>query len=198
MLEVWLAHVPGCKVIVPSSPADAYGLLLSAIFDDDPCLVVENSLLYFGGAQGPAPAPGARAPLGVANVVLPGTDVSVIGYGRPLLEAVAVASEMAAEGVSVEVVDLRTVAPWDERTVLESVARTKRAVLVHEAVRRHGVGAEISARIHEELFSELAAPVARVGAAFSPVPYAQTLEAAYYPGPASTAAAIRSTLGEPG
>lgn len=195
MLEAWLAHLPGCKVVVPSNPADAYGLLLSCIFDDDPCLIVENTLLYFGGASGPAPAPGTRVPLGVANVLHTGTDVTVIGYGRPLLEAVGVAQQLAKQDVSVEVIDLRTVAPWDERTVLESVAKTKRAVVVHEGVRRHGVGAEISARIHEELFGELAAPVGRVGAAFAPVPYAMTLEAAFYPGSDKVMAAIQAALG---
>jgi pyruvate dehydrogenase E1 component beta subunit len=195
MLEAWLAHLPGCKVVVPSNPADAYGLLLSCIFDDDPCLIVENTLLYFGGASGPAPAPGTRVPLGVADVVRPGTDVTVIGYGRPLQDALGVAQQLARKDVSVEVIDLRTVAPWDEQTVLESVAKTKRAVVIHEGVRKHGVGAEISARIHEELFSELAAPVGRVGAKFSPVPYAMSLEAVFYPSTTDLMAAIGATQG---
>ncbi|MGH9037375.1 MAG: alpha-ketoacid dehydrogenase subunit beta, partial [Acidimicrobiia bacterium] len=184
-----------CKVVVPSNPADAYGLLLSCIFDDDPCLIVENTLLYFSGGSGPAPEPGTRVPLGKANIVQPGTDVTVIGYGRPLLDALGVAQQLAKEGVSVEVIDLRTVAPYDEQCVLESVARTKRAVIVHEGVRKHGVGAEIAARITEELFSELAAPVGRVGAKFSPVPYAMTLEATFYPSTTDLLAAIRKTLG---
>jgi acetoin:2,6-dichlorophenolindophenol oxidoreductase subunit beta len=195
MLEVWLAHLPGCKVVVPSNPADAYGLLLSCIFDDDPCLIVENTLLYFGGVKGSAPEPGSRVPLGVANVVQPGSDLTVIGYGRPFLDSVAVANELAGEGISVELIDLRTVAPYDERCVLDSVAKTKRAVIVHEAVRRHGVGAEIAARINEELFGELEAPVARVGAKFTPVPYASNLETLYYPGSPDVMGAIRKTLG---
>jgi pyruvate/2-oxoglutarate/acetoin dehydrogenase E1 component len=195
MLEAWMAHLPGCKVVVPSNPADAYGLLLSCIFDDDPCLIIENTMLYFSGASGSSPEPGARVPLGVANVVRAGSDITVVGYGRPLLDSIGVAQELADEGVSVEVIDLRTVAPYDERCVLESVAKTKRAVIVHEGVRRHGVGAEIAARINEELFGELAAPVGRVGAAFSPVPYAANLEAAYYPGATAVMAAARAALG---
>ena len=195
MVEAWLAHLPGCKVVVPSTPADAKGLLLSCIFDDDPCVFVENTLLYYLGFNGPAPEPGHRVPLGVANVARAGSDVSVIGYGRQMQDATIVADQLAAEGISVELVDLRTVSPWDERTVFESVAKTKRAVVVHEAVRRGGVGAEISARIHEELFSELTAPVERVGAPFAPVPYAASLEAAYLPGGAQIIAAVRKVLG---
>ena len=194
MLEAWVAHLPGAKVVVPSSPADAYGLLLSCIFDEDPCVFVEHTLLYFGGASGAAPDPAHRIPLGVANTVRRGSDVTVIGYGKVVLEALAVAEQLATEGIDVEVIDLRTVAPFDERAVLEAVARTRRAVIVHESVQRYGVGAEIAGRIHEELFGELAAPVARVGAVFAPVPYSAPLEQAYLPGSARIEAAIRATV----
>jgi pyruvate dehydrogenase E1 component beta subunit len=195
MLEAWLAHTPGLKVVVPSSPADAYGLLSSCIFDDDPCVFVENTLLYFSGASGTAPERGSRVPLGQANVLREGADVTVIGYGRPIIDIIGVADELAKEGIGVEVVDLRTVAPWDEATVINSVAKTKRAVVVHEAVRRFGVGAEVSSRIHEELFGELAAPVGRVGSHFSPVPFSMPLEHAYLCSAEEIEAAVRATLG---
>jgi pyruvate dehydrogenase E1 component beta subunit len=195
MLEGWLAHLPGCKVVVPSTPADAKGLLLSAIFDDDPVLVVEHTLLYFSGAAGAAPEPGLRIPLGMANTIRPGRDVTVIGYGKPILDARVVADRLAGEGIEVEVIDLRTVSPWDEAAVLDSVARTKRAVVVHEAVKKAGVGAEISSRIHEELFSDLAVPVRRVGAPFCPVPFASSLEQAYVPGESAIEDAVRTVLG---
>lgn len=198
MVEAWVAHLPGTRIVMPSSPADAYGLLLSCIFDDDPCVFVEHTLLYFGGASGAAPEPGARVPLGVANTLRSGTDLTIIGYGKPVLDALAVAEQLSGEGVEVEVIDLRTVAPFDERAVLQSVGRTRRAVIVHEAVQRYGVGAEIAGRIHEELFDTLVAPVARVGAAFTPVPFSASLEQAYLPGPSRIEAAVRATLDRAG
>jgi len=135
-----------------------------------------------------------RVPLGKANVLRPGTDVSIIGYGKPILDAVGVAAGLAGEGIEAEVIDLRTVAPLDEEAILASVAKTKRAVIVHEAVKRHGIGAEIAARIGEELHGELAAPIQRVGARYAPVPFAKSLEDAYAPGGADVEAAVRRTL----
>ena len=195
MLEAWLAHTPGLKVAVPSSPADAYGRLTSCIFDDDPCVFVENTLLYFSGASGAAPERGQAIPLGEANVLREGSDVTVIGYGKPIIDIVGVADKLAKEGVSVEIVDLRTVAPFDEATVLDSVAKTKRAVVVHEAVRPFGVGAEVSARIHENLFGDLVAPVVRVGSRFCPVPFSTPLERAFVPGTKDIEAAVRAVCG---
>jgi pyruvate dehydrogenase E1 component beta subunit len=121
--------------------------------------------------------------------------VTVIGYGKPILEAQGVAASLAEQGIDVEIVDLRTISPLDERTFLESVARTKRAVVVHESVKRFGVGAEITARIHEELRGEMAAPVERVAAPHCPVPFSAALEQAYLPGPAKLEAAIRKVIG---
>jgi pyruvate dehydrogenase E1 component beta subunit len=193
-LEAWLAHSPGLKVAIPSSPADAKGLLLSCIFDDDPCVFIEHTLLYYAGIAGPVPEAGARIPLGQANVVRPGSDVTVITYGKSVLDVQQAAVGLADAGIDVEVIDLRTIAPLDERTILESVARTKRAVVVHEARRNFGVGAEIAARIHNELFGELEAPVERVGAADSSVPYAACLEAAYVPGVAQIEEAVRQVV----
>jgi pyruvate dehydrogenase E1 component beta subunit len=195
MIEAWLAHAPGLKVVIPSSPADAYGLLLSCIFDDDPCVFVEHTMLYYTGISGPAPTPGTMIPLGLARVLREGSDLTVIGYGKPVLEMSAVAEKLASEGVHIEVIDLRSVAPWDTETILQSVAKTRRVVIVHEAVRAFGVGAEIAATIHEELHGELLAPVARVGSSFSPVPFATPLEYAFLYSADDIEAAIRSTLG---
>lgn len=175
--EAWFAHVPGMKVVMPSNIADAKGLLLSAIEDDDPVLFMEHSAMY--PIQGDAPPPGYRVPLGKAAISRAGSDVSVISYGKPVNDVLAVAEELAGEGINVEVIDLRTIAPFDEETVLNCVARTNRAVVVHEAVKAFGTGGEISSRIHEELFSQLKGPVRRVGAKYSPAPYAAPLEQAY-------------------
>lgn len=189
-LEAWFAHTPGIKVVIPSNPADAYGLLRSCIEDDDPCLFVESLGIYW--VPGPAPAAELRIPLGKASVVREGTDVSVITYGRQVADALATAQKLEGE-VSVEVIDLRTVAPLDDATILASVAKTRRAVVLHEAVRSHGIGAEVSARITESLFKELKAPVGRVGGKFSPVPFSKALEASFMPTREALEAAIRAT-----
>jgi pyruvate/2-oxoglutarate/acetoin dehydrogenase E1 component len=192
-LEAWFAHTAGLKVVIPSSPADAYGLLLSCIDDDDPCLFVENMPLYW--TPGPAPVRGNKIPLGKARVARAGRDVTVISYSRQVNESLAVAAKLAREGIEVEVVDLRTVSPLDETTILESVARTRRAVVVHEATRNCGVGAEVAARIHERLHGQLLSPVQRLGSAFCPVPFSKPLETAFVPGPQQIEGAIRHSLG---
>lgn len=192
MLEAWFAHVPGLKVVTASNPADAKGLLLACIQDDDPCLFIENTLSY--GVSGPAPEPGYIVPLGKAATVQEGTDVSVISYGTGIQRAQAAAKTLEAEGVSVEIIDLRTIAPFDEAAVLASVAKTKRAVVVHEAVKRFGAGAEISSVIHENLFHELKAPVERVGSAYAPVPFSPALEKAFMFSQDQIETAIRKTL----
>jgi pyruvate dehydrogenase E1 component beta subunit len=191
-LEAWFAHTAGIKVVAPSCPADAYGLLLSCIFDDDPCLFIENMPTYW--TPGPAAAAGVRIPLGKAHVLKAGGDVTLISYSRTVVDCMAVAQQCAASGIEVEVIDLRTVAPYDAQTVLESVAKTRRAVIVHEAVKPFGVGAEIAARINEELFGQLLAKVQRVGAAFCPVPFAKPLETAFVPTQARIEAAVRATV----
>jgi acetoin:2,6-dichlorophenolindophenol oxidoreductase subunit beta len=191
-LEAWFAHTAGIKVVAPSSPADAYGLMLSCIFDDDPCLFIENMPTYWN--PGPAPTSGERIPLGKANVLRAGKDVTVVSYSRTVADCVAVADKLAKDGIGVELIDLRTVAPYDAETVLGSVARTRRAVIVHEAVKPFGVGAEIAARINEELFGQLKARVERVGAYFSPVPFAKVLETEYVPTHSRIETAIRNTL----
>jgi len=192
MLEAWFAHVPGLKVVTGSTPAEAKGLLLSCIEADDPCIFIENTATY--RLQGEAPPPGFRIPLGKANVVREGSDVTVVGYGRPIADALVVASKLAAEGISIEIVDLRTIAPFDLPTVLTSVAKTKRAVIIHEAARDFGVGAEVSSRIHEELFSELLSPCVRAGSSFCPVPFSPVLEQSYLISADDIEAAIRTSL----
>jgi pyruvate dehydrogenase E1 component beta subunit len=191
-LEAWFAHTPGIKVVAPSSPADAYGLMLSCIFDDDPCLFIENMPTYWN--PGPAPTPGERIPLGKAHVLRPGSDITVVSYSRVMNDCIAVADKLAKENIKVELVDLRTVSPLDIGTVLGSVGRTRRAVIVHEAVRAFGVGAEVAACINEALFGQLKAPVGRVGANYSAVPFSKPLEMAFIPTQVQIEGAIRGAL----
>jgi pyruvate/2-oxoglutarate/acetoin dehydrogenase E1 component len=192
MYEAWFAHVPGLKVVVPSNPADQQGLLAACIQDDDPCIFIETTSLI--GFKGPRPPAGHLVPLGKAAIARSGSDVTVISYGKPVHDALAVAEKLSAKGVSVEVIDLRTVAPWDEEAVLESVARTGRAVVLHEAVKRFGVGAEISARIQEELFFQLKAPVRRVASKNGVTPFASALEKAFMWSQAEIEQAIMATM----
>ncbi len=190
--EAWFAHVPGLKIVMPSNPADAKGLLLSCIEDEDPCIFVQHIMTV--ASNGPAPPPGYRVPLGKARVVRAGTDVTVIAYGRSVTDALEAAASLEKDGVSVEVIDLRTIAPFDEATVFESVKKTGRAVTLHEAVREFGVGAEISSRIHEELFKSLKSPVQRVGAKRTPVPFSRPLEVNYLYNAAELRATIEASL----
>jgi pyruvate dehydrogenase E1 component beta subunit len=188
-LEAWLAHIPGLKVAIPSTPADAKGLLTSCIFDDDPCVLVENVALY--GSIGPVPEGDHRVSLGVADVKRPGTDVTIVTYGRTVRDALGAAEMLAAEHIDVEVLDVRSLVPFDAAAVLESVARTRRAVVAHHATRFGGFGAEVASVINEELFGELDAPVVRIGARFAPIGSAPTLEAAVMPSVAALADAVR-------
>jgi len=191
-LEAWFAHTPGMKVVAPSNPADAYGLLLGCIQDDDPCLFIENMPSYWN--PGAAPERGVAIPLGKARIARPGDAVTVIAHSRMVHEALAAAEQLAKESIEVEVIDLRTISPWDRETVLHSVRRTGRAVVVHEAVREFGIGAEIASEIGEQLFGLLKAPVKRLGGAFSPVPFSRPLEAAYAPGKAEISLIIKDML----
>jgi pyruvate/2-oxoglutarate/acetoin dehydrogenase E1 component len=191
MLEAWFAHVPGLKVVVPSTPADAKGLLAACIDDDDPCLIVEHSGLYFSGGKELAPPAGYRVPIGRSVCRREGTDITLISYGRMMVETLSAAAALADEGVSAEVLDLRTVSPLDTPGILASVAKTTRAVVVHESVGPFGVGAEVAARIHKELFGDLSAPVERVSPPFTPVPFSAPLEQAYLPNADLIADAVR-------
>ncbi|HUD28813.1 MAG TPA: alpha-ketoacid dehydrogenase subunit beta [Novosphingobium sp.] len=189
-LEAWFAHTAGMKVVIPSNPSDAYGLMRSAIEDDDPVIFVENIPIYFT----PTETTLEKIPLGKAKVVREGTDLTIVAYALMVHHALAVAAELEAEGKSVEVIDLRTIAPWDRETVLASVAKTGRLMVVHEAVKEHGVGAEIASVVNEELFGKLKAPVKRLGASFCPVPFSKPLETAFVPNPATIGEAARAIL----
>jgi len=192
-LEAWFMHIPGLKVIVPSTPRDGKGLLTSAIFDPDPCIFVETIRLQ--SQRGMVPVdPGFSIPLGEADIKKPGRDVTLIGYGRGVVEALGAAAVLEQDGVSAEVLDLRTLLPLDVPAMVESVRRTKRAVVVHDAVEFAGPGAEVAAILQRELFGELAAPVERVGARFVPNPAPPVLEAQVYPNADRIVAAVQRTL----
>ena len=195
-LEAWLTHVPGLKVVMPSTAADAAGLLRSAIADPNPVVFVENKTLYFRREEMPKGA--GAVPLGRARVARPGRDVTVVALSRLVPEALAAAEELAGEGLEVEVVDPRTLVPLDLETIVESVARTHRVVVAHEAVAHGGFGAEIAAQVQRAAFDELDAPIERVGAPFAPVPFSPPLEDAYVPGRRDVAAAVRALLGRSG
>ena len=191
-LEAWLAHIPGLKVAMPASPYDAKGMIIGAIRDDNPVIVVLNKKML--GVKGPVPEEMYEIPMGVANVVREGTDVTVVAIGRMVVEAQKAAERLAADGISMELIDPRTVQPLDIDTILASVRRTNRALVVHEAVEFGGIGAEISAQITEKAFDYLDAPVARLAAPFAPVPYAPVLENAYVPDAPRIEAAARQLL----
>jgi 2-oxoisovalerate dehydrogenase E1 component len=188
-LEALLAHIPGLTVVMPSTPADTYGLLRAAIEDPNPVVVIENRLLY--GMKGPKPPADHVLPIGAAAVVRPGNDLTVVSVSRMVHEALAAAEALAGEGIDAEVIDLRTVAPLDTACILASVARTGRLLVAHEAVVPFGIGAEIAAVVAREAFWDLDAPIERVGAMATPPPYAPALEAAWLPGRDEIAAAMR-------
>jgi pyruvate dehydrogenase E1 component beta subunit len=192
MLEAWFAHVPGLKIVTPSNAADAQGLMRAAIACNDPVIFIENILCY--GLKSDDPGAGHFVPLGKAAVAREGTDCSIITYGRTVLDALEVAESLAAEGISVEVIDLRTIAPYDEETVNASVRKTGRALVLHEAVKQYGTGAEIAARLQEQMFGALKAPVLRIGGAFSAVPMASALEQAWIPNKGAIADALRAQM----
>jgi acetoin:2,6-dichlorophenolindophenol oxidoreductase subunit beta len=189
-LEAWFAHTAGMKVVAASNPADAYGLLRSCIEDPDPCLFIENLPSYW--TPGAVPKRGERIPLGRARIARQGTDATVVTYARMVDEALAAAEALAKEGVSVEVVDLRTISPWDRDTVLASARKTGRMLVVHEAVKKFGVGAEIAAEVGHALFGTLKKPIERLGAPYSPVPFSKPLEAYFVPDRTRIATVLRA------
>ena len=190
-LEVLFAHIPGLVVVMPSNPFDAKGLLSAAIRDENPVIFLEQKLLFFGD---PVPVPEERYAIefGKASVVHPGTDVTVVALGAMVPHALRAARELEREGVSIEVIDPRTLVPLDTETIAESIAKTHRAVVVHEAVQFCGFGSEIAAYIGQHSFWELDAPVVRVGAPFHPIPYHKELELETLPSAADIVAAVRS------
>ncbi|HEX3175899.1 MAG TPA: dehydrogenase E1 component subunit alpha/beta [Methylomirabilota bacterium] len=188
-LEAWFAHVPGLVVVAPSTPYDAKGLLASAIRDDNPVIFLEHKALY--AVKGPVPAEPYAIPLGKADIKRAGSDVTVVATQAMVARALAAAAELERDGISVEVIDPRTIVPLDEATLLESVRKTHRLVVAHEAVKRGGFGAELAALVAERALDELDAPVVRVGARPVPMPYNDDLERATIPSQADITAAIR-------
>ena len=188
-LEAWFAHVPGLVVIMPSTPYDVKGLLKSAIRDDNPVVFIEHKMLY--PTKGSVPDAEYTVPIGKADVKRVGSDVTVIVTSWMVPRALAAAETLTSEGASVEVIDPRTLRPLDEETILESVRKTGRVLIVHEAVKFGGIGAEIAARIMEKAFDYLDAPVTRLAGVDAPIPYAAVLEQAAVPTEEGIAEAIR-------
>lgn len=187
-LEAWFMHVPGLKVAMPATPADAYGLLLTAIRDDNPVVFLEHKMLY--GVEGEVAEDAGPIPFGQANVCRQGSDVTIVAFSKMVYSALEAAETLAAKGISAEVIDPRTVMPLDMDTILTSVKKTHKLVIAHEAVKVGGVGAEISAQVAEEAIDYLDAPIVRVGAPFTPVPFSPPLEEAFIPGPDDIVAAV--------
>lgn len=176
-IEAWFTHMPGVIVVAPSNPKDAKGLLKSAIRSDNPVIYFENKILY--KQSGPVPEEEYFVEIGKANVAKEGSDVTIISYSIMMQQSLEAARLLEKDGISAEVIDLRTLSPLDMDTILKSVKKTKRVVIAHEAVKTCGLGAEISARIAEEAIEYLDAPILRFGAPFTPVPFAPTLEKVY-------------------
>lgn len=191
-LEAWLAHVPGLKVVMPSNPADAKGLLKAAIRDDNPVVFIEHRGLYW--SKGEVPDADLTTPIGVAKVLQPGDQVTIVALANMVGPALAAADELAAAGIAAEVIDPRSVSPLDVDTIAASVKKTGRLIVVHEAVEQGGIGAEIIARLQEEVFYYLDSPILRVAAPFAPVPAGPTLEREFLPGKERIVDAVRRTV----
>lgn len=189
-IESWFMHVPGIKVVIPSNPADAKGLLKAAIRDDNPIIYFEHKALF--NTKGQVPDGEYLTPIGKAAVLKEGSDITLVSYSFTMGLALKAADILEKEGISAECIDLRTISPIDKETILASVAKTSRLAIAHEAVKQGGVGAEISAIVAEEAIDLLDAPIVRVGAPFTPVPFARPLEQAYRVTPEKIASAVRN------
>jgi pyruvate/2-oxoglutarate/acetoin dehydrogenase E1 component len=192
-LEAWLVHIPGLKVVYASNPEDARGLLYTSIYDDNPVIFFEHRLLY--PLKADVPEELEPIPLGKARVIQEGTDVTVIATGPLVHRSLAAAKEAEKDGISVEIVDPRTLSPLDEETLIASVKKTNRAVVAHEAVTRMGFGAEVAAVLQYQAFDWLDAPIERVGAKFAPLAFAPVMEQFIVPQPEDVLAAIKRTVG---
>lgn len=189
-LEALMCHVPGIKVVMPATAADAKGLLKAAIRDDNPVVFLEHKALY--GVMGEVPAGEYTIPLGQGDIKREGKDVTILAYSMMLHKALAAAETLALEGIEAEVVDPRTLVPFDKETLYKSIEKTGRLVIVHEAVKQGGFGGEIAALVAEECFDFLDAPIKRVAAPFTPIPFASNLEAAFIPDEAKIIEAVKS------
>jgi pyruvate/2-oxoglutarate/acetoin dehydrogenase E1 component len=193
-LEAWFVHVPGLKVVFPSTPEDVRGLLWSSIYDDNPVIFFEHRTLY--GIKGEVPDQIEPIDLGKARIHREGEDVTVVATGRLVHEALKAAEQAEGEGISIEVWDPRTLQPLDEEGLIASVKKTNRCVVAHEAVVRMGWGAEVAALVQEQAFDYLDAPVERVGAKFTPIPFAPVMESFVIPHDDDVLAAVKRTMGK--
>jgi pyruvate/2-oxoglutarate/acetoin dehydrogenase E1 component len=191
-LEAWFAHIPGLKVVMAATPYDVKGLLKASIRDDNPVIFIENKTLHAKKGQAAEADEDVVLQLGKADVKREGTDVTVVTASRMVHESLKAAETLASEGIDVEVVDLMTIQPWDRETVYNSISKTHRLVVAHEAVKQFGFGAEISAAVAEEILDELDAPIMRVGAPFAPASY--SLEKFYVPSADDVSSAVKKTL----
>ena len=191
-LESWFLHVPGLKIVMPSNAADAKGLLKAAVRDDNPVLFIEHRRLY--SARCEVPGGDHVVPLGSAAILRSGTNVTVVALARMVESALAAAEELQSEGVSVEVIDPRSLCPLDLGTIVDSVRRTGRLVIAHEAVAIGGVGAELAAQVQEIVLDYIDSPILRVAAPFAPVPYSRTLEQRFVPGTSEIIEAVKKAM----
>jgi len=191
-LEAWLAHVPGLKVIMPSNPADGKGLLKAAVRDDNPVIYIEHRGLYW--SRGPVPDGDHVVPLGTASIIQAGDDVTIVALGKMVGLSLEAAEELSHEGISVEVIDARSLSPLDVKTISGSVEKTTRLVVVHEAVEQGGIGAEIAARIQREAFYCLDSPIVRLGGGFAPIPASPALEKLFVPGKEAIINSVRAAM----
>jgi pyruvate/2-oxoglutarate/acetoin dehydrogenase E1 component len=191
-LEALFLHIPGLKIVMPSTPYDARGLLKTAIRDDNPVMFIEHKLLY--ATKGSLPDGEYLIPLGQADIKRRGKDVTIMAISYMVTKALKAADQLAEKGIEAEVIDLRTLVPLDLNTLLQSIRKTNRAVIVHEGCRRGGIGAEISSQIQEEAFDFLDAPVQRVGALNVPIPYSEPLETVVIPNEENIVKAVKKVL----
>ncbi|HZK53084.1 MAG TPA: alpha-ketoacid dehydrogenase subunit beta [Desulfosporosinus sp.] len=189
-MEAWVCHVPGLKVIMPSTAADAKGLLKAAIRDDNPVVFLEHKGLY--GVMGEVPEGEYTLPIGKADIKREGKDVTIFAYSSMVQIALAAAETLAQQGIEAEVVDPRTLVPFDKETLYKSIEKTGKLLIVHEAVKQGGFGGEVAAMVAEEAFDFLDAPIKRIGAPFAPIPFSAKLEGAYIPDEAKVVAAVKS------
>lgn len=188
-MEAWFTHIPGLKTVMPATPADAKGLMAAAVRDDNPVVYIEHKQLL--GVSGEVPEGEYVVPLGKADIKRSGADVTIVAWSWMVTKALAAAEALVKEGISAEVLDLRTLVPLDKESILQSVAKTGRLVIAHEAVRTGGFGGEIAAFVAEEGFDLLDTPIIRVTAPDTPVPFAPILEAAYLPSEAKIVKAVK-------
>lgn len=191
-LESWLAHVPGLKVVMPSNPADAKGLLKAAIRDDNPVVFIEHRGLYW--IRGVVAEAEHVVPIGKAAIVKEGDQSTIVATAKMIAAALEAAEELASSGISVEVIDPRTLSPLDVETIVNSVKKTSRLIIVHEAVELSGIGAEIVAQVQEKAFYYLDSPIVRVAAPFAPVPASPALEKCFVPGKTEIIRAVRRAV----